>query len=76
MKIQFIYTYEKRQQEYGTFDFDLSVLKTNEKFKDFATSFLNDDEIKDLIKISSCVITDENINLPNWYIKSNGKIFF
>lgn len=79
MKIQLIYTFEKREQlirEYPVLN--LSALQSKNNLINFAFANINDDSKKELIKISCCIFFESEpaIDLPKWYDECQGKIWF
>lgn len=78
MKIEFIYTYSDKPQEIASYPFVLPIIQDKQTLVKFALSDLSDEEKKQLLKISSCVYFENEgeVELPEWYNKSNGKIWF
>jgi hypothetical protein len=77
MRIEFIYTYEHREQEIASGEInDLSMLESEQSLKEFATAGMEPDELAELIKISCCVYSDDDVTLPEWFMKANGKLWF
>ena len=77
MKIEFIYTFDKAEQEQLSFPFVMEILKDKGTLIDFAAAGLHDEDKNDLIKISCCVdcTKDEYKNAPEWFNECKGKIW-
>lgn len=76
MNIEFILTYNSKDQDFIEYPFTLQILKDQQTLFDFATAQLNEEDKEDLIKISSCVITgNEDFEAPEWYKETNGKMW-
>ena len=75
MMIQCIYTYEVKEQE--MIDFlkpPKNIMDSQSNFIDYMRLILNDEEHDELVKISACVTSKEN--MPKWYMDCNGKFYF
>lgn len=76
MKIEFILTYSSNPQEIVQYPFVNSILKDKQTLFEFATAELTQEEIKNLVKISSCVlIGGGNFKEVDWYKECNGKLW-
>lgn len=76
MEIEFILTFKSKQQEFLTCPFENGILKDKQSLFDFASSYISDADKKQLVKISSCVLTcGGDFELPSWYAECKGKIF-
>ena len=76
MDIEFIYTYDLMPQEMANYeDIDRSVIKDRESLFEFATKDMDYDEILSLVKISCMVSNAVDIEPPQWFIQSNGKLW-
>jgi len=76
MKLQIIYTFKNKPQEiYNYKFFSESILKTKETFENSVRKQLTLNENKNLLKLSCCLI-GRDLNIPDWYKKANGKIYF
>lgn len=76
MKLQIIFTFENKEQEIFNYKyFSKSILKSKTNFINWVKEQLTDTENESLVKLSCCLI-GENLIIPNWYKKINGKIYF
>lgn len=76
MKIEFILTYNSREQGFIEYPYIPQILNDQQTLFEYATARLSEEEKSDLIKISSCVVTgDEDFNPPKWYEETNGKLW-
>lgn len=71
-KVELIYTFKERIQDWEVVEIPESELETEEKFK----AFLNIPP--DTVKISMYVLLeeDDDENIPNWITECDGKLFF
>ena len=73
MKIDYILTFNKGKQSFGQCEVD-SVFPTKESavyyFKGLTAT-----SKRHLIKVSMCDETDNPIDLPQWFIDANGKLW-
>ena len=76
MELQAIYSFLKRNQVVLNLDIDEQILQNKYFLKRYLEESITKEEKKELFKISCCVITDEEIKLPEWYLICNGKFFY
>ena len=74
--IDLIYTFERAPQLFLDYPFNEEVLKDKETFAKFALVDLSAEEIEQLVKISFCVYCKDEIEIPDWIIECNGKLWF
>ena len=76
MKVQFIYTFNVREQHITPYmDFMPAFLESKSSLTAYAFTKINKAEQKELIKISCCVCETGDIKPPAWYMDCNGKIW-
>jgi len=76
MKIQFIFTYNSKPQEFVEYPFVNQILKDKQTLFEFATAQFSDEEKNELVKISSCILIDGgNFEEPDWYKELNGNLW-
>jgi len=75
MEIEFIFTFYEKEQQISRHPFYLSLLETYDVLLAYAMTQLEPEEQANLIKISTCVISEEEPFLPDWYWICNGKFW-
>jgi hypothetical protein len=75
MRIEFINTYNEKEQDYFTTTATLKDLENKGNLIALATNGLTKKVKKDLIKISCCIETENISEIPKWFLECNGKIF-
>lgn len=74
IKIDLIFTFENRSQEWFTADIDVTALDNKEQLFKAVAEQLSDEEKQDLVKISCCLM-GKNVVAPDWYMDINGKFW-
>ena len=75
MKIECIYTFENRPQEFINIPVNPSVFKSKWRLESLLINEV--EEPRELVKISCCINTEgEDIEPPKWFMDCNGKFYF
>ena len=76
MKVDLIFTFENREQEWFDMSFNPEFMNSKKDFFRMITDSLDNEEKADLVKVSCCVtgLTDDFIE-PEWYAGCNGKFW-
>jgi hypothetical protein len=74
MKVEFIISYDEKEQDARTFEVPRPFWATKEKFAEYITRYIKVDD--DLRKISCCVLNATKEDCPEWYLECNGKLYF
>ena len=79
MELQLIYTYEvtsgKEQDIINYKCWDKDIFESVDTFMEWVNEQLTDEEITELIKISTCVYNVGDFPPPDWYLECDGKIY-
>jgi hypothetical protein len=77
-RIDLIYTFnrKKRTQIFLNIPLLMDLLESEEKFKEYCSNQLAEEDKKDLIKISCCLFHLPTVAIPDWYNECNGKFWF
>lgn len=76
-EVEFIYTYEHKEQEIGSSTVNLAQFNAEGSVVYFLNTALGGftrEDAQGLVKISACVMGD--VSTPDWYTACNGKFYF
>ena len=74
VRIEFICSFEKMEQEFISGEFIPEMMECKQKLSGFVMMALNDEQIKQLTKVSCCVYG--KVDVPEWYMSCNGKLWY
>ena len=74
-EIEFIVTFNDSPQQFFNYDYNEDALQDEQSLFDYATQELDNEDVDEIVKISTCVYGVTPDDLPSWFMDCNGKLW-